>query len=195
MSPHNTFVGGYFLKLFFLLFYSINSWTCLLLVLRAAQLTWWPGRKSLPVSLVGTSRADKSSFVWGFVTSRQSRWEASDLNILWRVPDSRLSPLFFPQHPSQDDPSLLTPLVLNREVQCPLDAFSLPPAILPFYFPSTLLPIFPFQPPQHLEKLPTPHLSLLSPPTTTALSNSNIPEQDIWFWFFWFHIYKQKVKV
>ena len=137
-------------------------------------------REEVPSSLPGwhlqdPSRADKSSFCLRlcdkYTIQMRGQWPQHP----FEGPRFQAQPpVLSSKHPSQDDPSLFTPLVLNREVQCPLDPFSLPPGIFPFYFPSSLLPIFPLQPLQHLEKSPTPHLSLLSPPTTTALSNSDI---------------------
>ena len=158
-------------------------------------------REEVPSSLSdwhlqGPSRADKFSFCLRLCDRYTIKMRGQRPQHSFEGPRFQAQPpVLSRKHPSQDDLSLLTPLVLTREVQCPLDPFSLPPAIFPFYLPSSLLSISPLQPPQHLEKSPTPHLSLFSLPTTTALSNSNIPKQDIWFWFFWFHIYKQKIKV
>lgn len=186
MSLHKTFVGGLF---YFFLIFSFHKFLNLPPACAQGSPADMVAREEVPSSLSdwhlqGPSRADKSSFCLRLCDKYTIQVRGQRPQHPFEGPRFQAqSPVLSRKHPSQDDPSL-TPLVLSREVQCPLDPFSLPPAIFPFYLPSSLLSISPLQPPQHLEKSPTPHLSLLSPPTTTALSNSNIHEQDIWFLFF-----------
>lgn len=181
--------------------YSVNSWTCLMLMLQgSAADTWWPERKSLPVSLVGTSKILQGRQV---LLLSEALWqvhnpdEASDLNILFEVPDSRPSLLFCPPktYPSQDDPSLLTSgpkpgssVPLLTPSLSHLALFLSTSLLFASHLPSPTL--------QHLERESpllishfSPLLQLLLWATQTYLS------RIFGSGFSDFHIYKQKVKV